>query len=71
MRRRSLLVGAGAAALPAALHAQSSWPSQPFRIVVPYPPGGLTDVLGRLVGERLQMSLGQPAVIDNKPGAAT
>jgi tripartite-type tricarboxylate transporter receptor subunit TctC len=71
MRRRSLLVGAGAAALPAALHAQSSWPSQPFRIVVPYPPGGLTDVLGRLVGERLQTGFGQPVVIDNKPGAAT
>ena len=71
MLRRSLLVGAGTAGLPAALHAQSSWPSQPFRIVVPYPPGGLTDVLGRLVGERLQAGLGQPAIIDNKPGAAT
>jgi tripartite-type tricarboxylate transporter receptor subunit TctC len=39
--------------------------------VVPYPPGGLTDVVGRLVGERLQTGFGQPAVIDNKPGAAT
>jgi tripartite-type tricarboxylate transporter receptor subunit TctC len=71
MRRRSLPVGAGAAALPGLLHAQPSWPSQPFKIVVPYPLGGLTDVLGRLVGERLQAGLGQPAVIDNKPGAAT
>ncbi len=61
---------AGAAALPVAAQGQS-WPSQPFKIVVPYPPGGLTDVLGRLVGERLQAGLGQPAVIDNKPGAAT
>ena len=66
--RRTLL--AVAAALPAAAHAQN-WPSQPFRIVVPYPPGGLTDVLGRLVGERLQAGFGQPAVIDNKPGAGT
>src|SRR4051812_17954462 len=68
LRRRSMI--AGAAALPVAAQAQV-WPSQPFKIVVPYPPGGLTDVLGRLVGERLQTGLGQPAVIDNKPGAAT
>lgn len=66
--RRALL--AAAAALPVAAQA-NSWPSQPFKIVVPYPPGGLTDVLGRLVGERLQTGFGQPAVIDNKPGAAT
>ena len=70
MRRRTLLAGAGAAVLPAAPRAQS-WPSQPFKVVVPYPPGGLTDVLGRLVGDRLQAAFGQPAVIDNKPGAAT
>jgi len=68
MRRRSVL--AAAAALPLAARAQS-WPSQPIKIVVPYPPGGLTDVLGRLAGERLQAALGQPAVIENKPGAAT
>jgi tripartite-type tricarboxylate transporter receptor subunit TctC len=61
---------AGTAALPLAAHAQT-WPNQPLRIVVPYPPGGLTDVLGRLVGERLQAEFGLPAVIDNKPGAAT
>ena len=57
-------------ALPAMARAQT-WPSQPFKIVVPYPPGGLADVLGRLIGERLQTGFGQPAVIDNKPGAAT
>jgi tripartite-type tricarboxylate transporter receptor subunit TctC len=68
LRRRSVI--AGAAALPLAAQAQA-WPSQPFKIVVPYPPGGFTDVLGRLIGERLQMGLGQPALIDNKPGAAT
>src|SRR3954469_7736535 len=68
LRRRSMI--AGAAALPVAAQAQA-WPSQPFKIVVPYPPGGMTDVLGRLIGERLQMAFGQPTVIDNKPGAAT
>jgi tripartite-type tricarboxylate transporter receptor subunit TctC len=66
--RRSVL--AATLALPAVARAQT-WPSQPFRIVVPYPPGGLTDVLGRLVGERLQAAFGQPAVVDNKPGAGT
>jgi tripartite-type tricarboxylate transporter receptor subunit TctC len=68
LRRRSVL--AAAAALPAAAQGQS-WPSQPLKIVVPYPPGGLTDVLGRLSAERLQASLGQPVIVDNKPGAAT
>jgi tripartite-type tricarboxylate transporter receptor subunit TctC len=68
LNRRSVL--AGALALPVAARAQG-WPTQPIKVVVPYPPGGLTDVLGRLVGERLQMGFGQPAVIENKPGAAT
>jgi len=57
--------------MPFAARAEEWKPSQPIRVIVPYPPGGLTDVLGRLVGERLQAAFGQPAVIDNKPGAAT
>ena len=57
--------------MPMAAWAQDWKPSQPIKVIVPYPPGGLTDVLGRLVGERLQSAFGQPAVIDNKPGAAT
>jgi tripartite-type tricarboxylate transporter receptor subunit TctC len=67
--RRALLTAA--ALLPLAAQAQDWKPSQPIKLVVPYPPGGLTDVLGRLVGERLQAGFGQPAVIDNKPGAGT
>jgi tripartite-type tricarboxylate transporter receptor subunit TctC len=71
--RRPLLgpLLAAAAGLPLAARAQDWRPSQPIKVIVPYPPGGLTDVLGRLVGERLQAGFGQPAVIDNKPGAAT
>lgn len=69
--RRAALGGLGGALLAPRLAGAQSWPSQPIRIVVPFPPGGLTDVLGRLVGERLQAAFGQTAIIDNKPGAAT
>lgn len=47
-----------------------SWPTRPVRIVVPVSPGGTTDILARAVGEALSKSLGQPFVIDSKPGAA-
>ena len=72
LHRRGLLLGAyGAVLAPAAVQAQADWPTQPLKIVVPYPPGALTDVLGRLVGERLHAAFGQPVMVDNKPGAAT
>jgi tripartite-type tricarboxylate transporter receptor subunit TctC len=50
--------------------AQTVWPSKTMRIVVPYPAGGNVDLLGRLIGPKLSEALGQPIVIDNKPGAA-
>ncbi|MDI1288084.1 MAG: tripartite tricarboxylate transporter substrate binding protein [Reyranella sp.] len=70
MRRRTILAAAGAAlASPAIVRAQT-WPAQPIRLVVAFPPGGPTDVYGRLFGERLSRALGQPVVIENKAGAA-
>lgn len=52
-------------------HAQSSYPSKPLRLVVPYAAGGGTDLLGRWAGEYVGARLGQPVLIDNRPGAST
>src|SRR3954466_12051084 len=69
MLRRSLL--ALGAALPAigAARAQPTWPTRPIRLVVGYSAGGGNDLIARIVAARLQEKLGQPIVVDNKPGA--
>jgi len=46
------------------------WPSRPIRMVIPYPPGGPTDLIGRVVAQRAQQDIGQPLVVENKAGAS-
>ncbi|TCZ53189.1 Bug family tripartite tricarboxylate transporter substrate binding protein [Roseicella aquatilis] len=74
VHRRTLLLGAplAAASLAAPALAQSAgdWPNRPVRVIVPWPPGGSTDVLARLLSEQLSAKLGQSFVLENRPGAS-
>lgn len=70
MDRRHFLAAMTAAAAAPLAYAQN-WPDQAIRWIVPYPPGGGTDVLARTVAEAMRQSLGQTIVIENKPGAST
>jgi tripartite-type tricarboxylate transporter receptor subunit TctC len=72
-RRHFLRLAAGAAAAPAVVRiaAAQAYPSRPVHIVVGYPAGGASDVLARVIGQWLSDRLGQPFIIDNRPGAGT
>ena len=70
MKRRTLLqAAAGAALVPSALFAQERYPSKPITLICPYGAGGSADTRSRQVGKLMSQMLGQPILIDNKPGA--
>ena len=72
-RRRALAAAAPllamAAVRSAAAQAPDAWPGRPLRMVIPWPPGQQTDVIGRIVAQHLSERLGQPVVPENRPGA--
>ena len=71
-RRAALSVGLAALAAPMIRRAgaQAAYPTRVIKIIVPWPPGGITDVTGRVLAQRLTVELGQTVVVENRPGAA-
>ncbi|WP_406623071.1 Bug family tripartite tricarboxylate transporter substrate binding protein [Acidovorax sp. SDU_ACID1] len=70
LSRRNFVGASTALALAGWARAQDSYPNKPITVIVPYAPGGQGDVFARLVGEPLARALGQPVVVDNRPGAS-
>jgi tripartite-type tricarboxylate transporter receptor subunit TctC len=69
MRLARLALILGIALMPGMAQAQDAWPSRPITLVVPYAPGGYTDLVARLTARYLEKSLGKPVVVENRPGA--
>jgi tripartite-type tricarboxylate transporter receptor subunit TctC len=71
LNRRDILWGAGALAtgLPMAARSADAWPAKPIRIIVPYPPGGSSDIIARAISQPLSEALKQTVLVENKPGA--
>jgi tripartite-type tricarboxylate transporter receptor subunit TctC len=69
LSRRMILGSAGAAALSGRVQAQPAYPNRPIRLICPYPAGGATDVLTRILADGLRERLGQPVVVENRSGA--
>src|SRR3989475_10013558 len=69
MQRFALLIPLLCAVFSVSAQVPDPYPSKPLRFILPFPPGGPTDILGRLIGERLASSLGQPVIVENRGGA--
>lgn len=67
---RRVLLAVATTVLASSAWAQAAWPSKPITLIVPFPPGGPTDVVSRIVGKELADRLGQPVIVENKSGAS-
>ncbi|MDN3565262.1 tripartite tricarboxylate transporter substrate binding protein [Paeniroseomonas aquatica] len=67
--RRAAVLGGAALAMARPARAQTEWPQRPVRMVIPYPPGGASDIIARMMAPHLTASLGQTLVVENRPGA--
>ena len=67
---RRVLLAVATTVLASSAWAQAAWPSKPITLIVPFPPGGPTDVVSRIVGKELSDRLGQPVIVENKSGAS-
>jgi len=71
MRRRQFLIAAAAAIAPLHARAQAPYPSKSINWVVGFPPGGGADGVTRLVASKLSQNIGQPVLVENRPGASS
>lgn len=69
--RRELAIGLAALALPSLARAQDAWPSRPVRFIVPFPPGGAADLVGRMLAAHFQTAFGRGFVVENRGGAGS